>query len=202
MVALDDLIEGKPQRVQSGALLLALSAWHLYLDTSVQSTSSHFIRQADPLVNQGGILTVGLHNDKKHADEGVYWSLPLAHLRVYGKPVVTTRYNGIDQTQVSFDQLLCLTLGSMFSTWHITEASASAAGSVAAAPRSQIGWLQMMGRAAKTYLNSKGPVRDDYSRLIVYGRRLPWRREVSPTTLLWVSAHTNNVHTVRTIRRS
>lgn len=130
-----------------------------------------------------------LHKDKKHADEGVYWSLPLAHLRVYGTPVVTTRYNGIDQTQVSFDQPLYLALGSMFSIWHVTEAdsdfaveivsllaeadlaSASAAESVAAAPRSQIGWLQMMGRAAKTYLDSKGPVRDGYSRLIAYGRR-------------------------------
>jgi hypothetical protein len=188
MVALNDLIEGKPQRVQSGALLLALSAWHLYPDISVQSTSSHFVKQADPLVDQGGIITVGLHNDMKHADEGVYWSLPLAHLRVYGKPVVTTRHNGIDQTQVSFAQLLCLALGSMFSTWHVAEADSDAATEVVSllaeadleaadgdgvlrVERSQIAWLRMMGRAAKTYLTSEGSVRDEYARLIAYGRR-------------------------------
>lgn len=102
MTAMNDLIEGKPQRVQSGALLFALSAWHLYPDISVQSTSLQFIKQADPLVDQGGIITVGLQTRTTNSDDGVYWSLPLAHLKVYGKLMIRTQHYGISHTQISF----------------------------------------------------------------------------------------------------
>ena len=102
MLAMDDLIQGKPQRVQNGALLLALSAWHLYPDISVQSNPAKFVEQKDTLINPGGVITVGLNNHADHADEGVFWSLPLAHLKVYGKPIVITRHNGISHTQVTF----------------------------------------------------------------------------------------------------
>jgi hypothetical protein len=119
MSAMEDLISGKPQRIQSGALLLALSAWHLYPDMSVQSSVPRFVEQHDHLVSPRGIITIGLQNKPNHADQGVYWSLPLAHLRYYGRPVTTTRHAGIDQTQVSFDQFLCLAFGSLLSTWYL-----------------------------------------------------------------------------------
>lgn len=188
MTAMNDLIEGKPQSVQSGALLLALSAWHLYPDISVQSTSLQFIKQADPLVDQGGVITVGLQNRKSHSTDGVYWSLPLAHLRVYGKPVVTTRNNGISHTQITFSQFLIVTLGSLFNLWHISEADVDVAGEIICrlarinetftkSQRGQ-GWqrrstpgLGILGRAAQLYLSSKGPLREEYARLLAYGRR-------------------------------
>ena len=183
MVTMNDLVDGKPQRVQSGGLLLALSAWQLCPDISVQSTSPQLVKQGDHLVTQGGILTVGLQNHTNFADDGVYWSLPLAHLKVYGKPVQTTRYQGINRTQVTLTQLLCLTLGSIFSLWNVLEADLDHATEVVYLLsqamqsgttrwlQSQLPWLQMLGRAAKDYMSSNGFVRDEYARLIAYGHR-------------------------------
>ena len=188
MTAMNDLIEGKPQRVQSGALLLALSAWHLYPDISVQSTSLQFIKQADPLVDQGGVITVGLQNRTSHSNDGVYWSLPLAHLRVYGKPVVTTRHNGISHTQITFSQFLIVTLGSLFSLWHISEADLEVAAEIVCrlaridetftkshreqgCQRRPTPGLAILGRAAQLYLSSKDSLRAEYARLLAFGRR-------------------------------
>ncbi|KAL8791858.1 MAG: hypothetical protein Q9195_005520 [Heterodermia aff. obscurata] len=188
MTAMNDLIEGKPQSVQSGALLLALSAWHLYPDISVQSTLVRFIKQDDPLVDQGGIITVGLQNRTKQSEDGVYWSLPLAHLRVYGKPVVTTRRNGINHTRISFPQFLCVTLGSLFSFWHIPKVDLEDAAEVMCRlaqvdeafvegcrqqghQRRPTPGLALLGRAAQLYLSSKGSPDDEYARLLAYGRR-------------------------------
>ena len=185
---MNDLIEGKPQRVQSGSLLLALSAWHLYPDISVQSTSLQFIKQADPLVDQGGIITVGLQNRTQHSDDGVYWSLPLANLRVYGKPVETTRHNGISHTQITFSQFLCVALGSLFGLWHVSEADLAVSAQIMcrlaradedyAKSHSIQGYqplptsgMGILGRVAQLYLSSKGSLREDYDRLIAYGRR-------------------------------
>ena len=188
MTAMNDLIQGKPQSVQSGALLLALSAWHLYPDISVQSTSLQFIKQADPLVDQGGIITVGIQTRTSGSDDGVYWSLPLAHLRFYGKPVVTTQHNGISRTQITYAQFLCVVLGSLFGFWRILECDVDIAAEIivrlAAANKAfaesnsakeyrrlatfEIGTL---GRAAQLYLSSKGSLRNEYARLLAYGRR-------------------------------
>ena len=183
MTAMNDLIEGRPQRVQSGAILLALSAWHLYPDISVQSTSLRFIKQADPLVDQGGIITVGLQNRTNHSEDGVYWSLPLAHLKVYGKPVIRTQHYGISHTQITFAQFLCVTLGSLFGLWRILDSDLDVAAEIMCRlaevdetvskchHKRKAAGIGILGRAAQLYLSSKGSLRDEYARLLAYGRR-------------------------------
>jgi len=116
MVSMDNLVKGVPQRVQCGALLLGLSAWHLYPDMVVYGKSIKEIRYNDSLVSIGGILTVGLQNDENN-DQGVYWSLPLAHLRYYGHPVKSTRAVSQDVSRVSMDQLAQVALGAVLSAW-------------------------------------------------------------------------------------
>ena len=158
MSAMEDLISGKPQRIQSGALLRALSAWHLYPDMSVQSSVPRFVAQHDHLVSPRGIITIGLQNKPNHADQGVHCSLPLAHLRYYGRPVTTTRHAGIDQTQVSFDEFLCLAFGSLLSTWSISDSEVEIAAKVVsllASLPSVPPWLRTLGRAADMFLASK-----------------------------------------------
>ena len=114
MMGMNNLVLGIPQGVQNGALLLGLSAWHLYPDMVVQGTRD--IRYKDLLIKDGGILTVGLQNIEGH-DEGVYWSLPLAHLRYYGDPVLKSRSISEDSSRVSMEQLSKVALGAVFSGW-------------------------------------------------------------------------------------
>ncbi|KAF2719024.1 hypothetical protein K431DRAFT_229354, partial [Polychaeton citri CBS 116435] len=117
MVALDNLILGQPQRIHSGDVLLGISAWHLYPDMAVLQEQTHRVCQNDELIHPGGVITIGLENRPDQAGDGIYWSLPLAHLRYYGVPMQATRYSGLRESQVSFDQFRYVILGSILSTW-------------------------------------------------------------------------------------
>lgn len=85
--AMNDLVQGKPLRVQDPDVLCGLSSWHLYPDLSVQHSTTTSVKQSDPLIKRGGIITLGLLEGSAGSKEGIYWSLPLAHLRFYGDPV-------------------------------------------------------------------------------------------------------------------
>ncbi|ORY14331.1 hypothetical protein BCR34DRAFT_646751 [Clohesyomyces aquaticus] len=111
--AMNDLVSGKGLRIQSGDVLLGLSAWHLYPDISVQSPRPCFVSQGDTLISMGGIAAVGLVGQaERPTDDGFYWSLPLSHLKHYSDPVQTTRHSGLSESDVSYDQFLLVILGS------------------------------------------------------------------------------------------
>ncbi|KAI8945296.1 hypothetical protein F4801DRAFT_584572 [Xylaria longipes] len=73
---------GVPQLVETGSILLGISSWHIYPDMVVLQSSATPIRQADSLVNDAGMLTIGL-NTARPSKTGVSWSLPLGQLRYY-----------------------------------------------------------------------------------------------------------------------
>jgi hypothetical protein len=119
MISAEKLISGVPQSVSDGSILLGLSAWHIYPDLLALEKSDRFIKQKDKLVDQGGVLTVGLQSASPRQDCGIYWSLPLAYFRYYGDPVTTTKALGDHSSKVSIDQLLNLALGCLFGEWNI-----------------------------------------------------------------------------------
>ena len=57
---MEKIIQGTPHSIQSGALLPALSAWHLYPNLVVLGPSHGDVKQKDDLITQGGIVTLGL----------------------------------------------------------------------------------------------------------------------------------------------
>ena len=116
LVSMESIIMGMPQRIQSGALLLGLSAWHLYPDMVVHGSVIKKIEQSDQLVPTGTIVTLGLES-VAGADIGVYWSLPLAHLRFYGDPVQLIRSTGHDASRIPAEQLIYVVLGVLVRNW-------------------------------------------------------------------------------------
>ena len=120
MVALENLILGMPQRVHDGAVLLALSSWHLYPDIVALGESDVAVHFNDPLVADGACLTVGLQSVNEDEAKGVFWSLSLAHLRYYGEPVVSSRSTALEFSRVSFSDLELVVLGSVLGGWHDT----------------------------------------------------------------------------------
>ena len=127
MLALENLINGQPQRIQSGAVLLGISAWHIYPDMTVLLDKTYTVVQDDGLVGSGGVVTVGLENRPDQSGDGIFWSLPLAHLRYYGTPSVTKRYSGLLESQVSFDDFRYVILGIVLSGWGPQESDWSSA---------------------------------------------------------------------------
>ena len=63
MRILEEVVQGSGREVNSGDVLLGLSAWHIYPDIVVLGRKTTEVFQKDSLVKQGGIVTIGLSVD-------------------------------------------------------------------------------------------------------------------------------------------
>ncbi|KAI4117187.1 MAG: hypothetical protein LQ338_007598 [Usnochroma carphineum] len=176
---MDLLIQGMPQRIQDGAVLLALASWHIYPDMCVLGAESKMVRLNDSLVRDGGIVTIGLQNVDPERGDGIFWSLPLAHLRFYGDPVVKTASAGDQSSRVSMDQLLFVSLGSTISTWGkfgsdiVTPIRLihDILGKLELASMMGVEWSRPILEATNRFLNSQGQEHEELSRLVQFGIR-------------------------------
>ncbi|PVI00023.1 hypothetical protein DM02DRAFT_491291, partial [Periconia macrospinosa] len=126
---MDRLVAGIPQEIQNGAALLGLSAWHLYPDMHIFSPNIVPVTMDDPLMNKGGVLSLGLFekpHTTKSTHDGVYWSLSLAHLRYYGPPVPAARFVGGD-SRITFPQLKLVFFVCLLRYWQLDPAHDSIA---------------------------------------------------------------------------
>ncbi|PGH07739.1 hypothetical protein AJ80_07944 [Polytolypa hystricis UAMH7299] len=192
---MERLIEGTAQRVQTPAVLLGLSSWHIYPDLLVLgNVNIEPIKQLDPLVSNGGLLTIGMQLESG-SDESIFWSLPLSFLRWYGDPVVTTGYIGPGHSRISPTELLFVTLGCLFEQWGPIASNNDFAASWVSlifdvCKNSNVplalglhepqdddvlthnqSWLYLLNRAAQAFLDSEDTEKREYQRLISFGRR-------------------------------
>lgn len=118
--AMDDLVQGIPQQVQSGAVLLGISAWHLYPNLTVlgcgQGTTH--VEQKDKIFSDTAVITLGLRVINE-SQTSVSWSLPLAYLRYYGKPVKTSRSVGQENSRILMDEFAYIVIGCVFGGWGV-----------------------------------------------------------------------------------
>lgn len=117
MQGLEDLLKGMPQQISDGAILLALSAWHLYPDMIVLRNKPQKVKFSDPLFPPTGVITVGLESVDPTFDQGIKWSLTLSHLRYYGDPVKVEVKE--DNSRVSMEQLRIVGLGAFLGAWGV-----------------------------------------------------------------------------------
>ncbi|KAL8777623.1 MAG: hypothetical protein Q9203_002470 [Teloschistes exilis] len=192
LTQMEALVQGISQQARSGETLLALSSWHLYPDLTVVAPSMAHVRQNDPLFGSGGMLTIGLETPISRTNNGVHWSLPLAYLRHYGRPVVSTcSINSASRSRLSLPELLQATLGALLQKWgpagEDTSRSLNWIWSIyqilkedAKIDRgvlylrtnvTQHCWLALLSEAADRYLASSGLERQHNNKLISLGRR-------------------------------
>lgn len=119
---MENLICGMPQAVQNGACLVRLSSWHLYPDMSIFSPDLVEVKMDDSLVTQGGVLSLGLSAIPlvSFKGDGVCWSLSLAQLRFYGRPVEVQRALGTD-SRITFSQLNLVIFAAAMKEWQLSD---------------------------------------------------------------------------------
>ena len=117
MTLLDKLINGMPQSISKGAVLLGLSAWHIFPDLNVVGTTTANILFRDTVVAPGGIITIGLQSIHENDDNGMRWSLDLSYLRHYGDPVSISVSSTADGSRVTADELHLVAFGSVLEAW-------------------------------------------------------------------------------------
>lgn len=115
MSTTDSLIRGMPHSV-NGAVLVAISAWHIYPDMDLFGDHNKSFTFNDQLVQRGGCLTIGLEDRSPENAKGVHWSLSLARLRYYGAPMVLTA-SFVEESKVSFEEFALVIFGSLLGTW-------------------------------------------------------------------------------------
>jgi hypothetical protein len=192
METLNAIVQGAPQQVQDGAVLLGLSAWHLYPDMHILGNTPKEIKMKDPLVADGGTITLGLQHNGRQGPRGVHWSLSLAHLKYYGKPVITTRSTESDSSRITFNELWTAALGSLWSMW-----GASFAGDALHGARfittlwdtidqachqdlafkesfelKNFKWLKSLAQASRNIIESEGVEHNTAMRLFGLGQRI------------------------------
>ena len=192
MLGLEDLLRGMPQQVSNGAVLRALSSWHLFPNLIVLVDKIVNVKFEDPLFPEQAVVTVGLQSSDEEHDNGIQWSLTLSHLRYYGDPVAVIT-DGND-SRVDMKQLHMVIFGSMLGLWSIPAEEVREVAvwfqvlwntlEVAVSKEviaSALPWLRTMVEIADEILLSQG---DDWetSRLLVhYGSRRASRFLAEPT---------------------
>ncbi|KAI3327294.1 hypothetical protein HD806DRAFT_388891 [Xylariaceae sp. AK1471] len=119
---LEKVICGMSCSIADGAVVIALMSWHLYPDLILLSPETLIINQKDDLV-QSSQITIGLARPDtggRANNQGVHWSLSLAHLRYYGSGRVTSRSlhcTPSGNPRFTFDEFLLIFLGACMSKW-------------------------------------------------------------------------------------
>ncbi|KAE9369920.1 hypothetical protein N431DRAFT_414266 [Stipitochalara longipes BDJ] len=119
MLCMERLLNEEPQQVSDRAVLLALSAWHLYPDLVVYGEEATNVKFHDLLIPKQAILTLGLGAMRADCDDGVRWSLALSHLRYYGDPVKVS--SNEDVSRVTIRQFQAVVLGAVFGAWDLAK---------------------------------------------------------------------------------
>lgn len=180
MTMADALIAGKGQRVSDGAILLGIASWHLYPDLSVLGSSTHDIILKDKLVQQGGILTIGMQSAEADTQRGVTWSLPLSFLRYYGSSVLSTKHLGSHSSRISMSQLRLVALGCAIRDCRLSSLKLlEVARSIILLSKisSQYGsgrlpcWLSFLQDAAVDLCSASDSEQDSLQRLVYLGQR-------------------------------
>lgn len=181
MVTLDKLIQGIPYDIQDPEVILGLLAWHIYPDMNVVTGVTKYVKQKDPLIQAGGIITIGLQGTPLLGSQGLSWSLPLSHLRYYGQAVISTGSVEEANSRISFQQLQFVTLGTLTRAWFRKDEDMEKLSEFFIELQKFFsrdepsggppGWMMLISYAAKSYILTAGREREDANRLIAWGRR-------------------------------
>ncbi|RSL70908.1 hypothetical protein CEP53_001767 [Fusarium sp. AF-6] len=145
MKVLENLLQNMPQEVPDRAVLMAISAWHLYPDLLVCQDRTTKVTLGDPLFPQAAILTLGLEPRDSRNDNLCQWSLALSHLKYYGDPVKVRSEEAFQR--VSFQELWVVALGALLRQWQLPSSSL----------KSSIIWFKHLGEVIKTSPASSSP---------------------------------------------
>ncbi|KAH7304577.1 hypothetical protein B0I35DRAFT_445054 [Stachybotrys elegans] len=112
---MEDLFRNIPQQVPDRAVLMAISAWHLYPDLLVCQDKITKVTMGDPLFSPLAVLTLDLEPRNAQNLSLCQWSLALSHLKYYGDPVKVRSEE--DLQRVAFKDLWLVALGAVLRQW-------------------------------------------------------------------------------------
>ncbi|KAF5231054.1 hypothetical protein FAUST_9495 [Fusarium austroamericanum] len=180
---MEAVVSGVAQSIRDASIILALTSWHLYPDMFVLGAGPDPVVQHDPLLPTEAKVTLGQSSYTPGADSLACWSLPLAYLKYYGDPVLTTRTIGESTSRLSISEFAHVVFGSVIANWGIYGRSVDQAAEFFVAlnaylikkegyhNRGRRSWMKLLAEAADGYLTSSGIERQTIHSLIMRGHR-------------------------------
>lgn len=180
MCGLERLLNGESQSVTDGAILLAISAWHLYPNLLVLGREPTNVDFGDRGIHTSGILTVGItgaQGPKEGAKEGIYWSMALSHYRHYGRALNAV---GEIDDRLTIDQLHFVALGSLLRDWNVSRKDVEPAAKWLVALEDYLNhtespgcppWLAILTKAAREVSAVDNPRKKEALALVEFGQR-------------------------------
>lgn len=184
MAGFESLLQGRPQTVTDNAVLVALSAWHLYPKLIVYAAEHKLVDFNDALFPVSAAVTVGLELSEQHDKApGFRWSMALSHLKYYGHDVVVEV--DTENVRITMEDLALIALGALFRRWNVKRSDEADALSalvllqdlleqsnyLEADGREELGWFIVITGAAKRLQETMGRADANAQRLVQYGRR-------------------------------
>lgn len=181
LIGMENLVQGRPQDASDGSVLLAISSWHIYPDLMVLGSSTKTVKFDDPLVQAGGIITIGLHEGFEGEVPGMHWSLTLSEYRFYERKATVHSHD--ETTRISMEELLVVALGSLFRAWEISKADEGATAqwlvrlelfvrsTLHDAGQNYEAWLGTLANASRQLLRISKENPAYASQLVAWGRR-------------------------------
>jgi hypothetical protein len=179
MSVVDKLLSGVPQGVHDGAALVGLTSWHLYPEMQIYENEFKEVKFTDELVPQSGLLTIGLRS-RPDIDEGIRWSLPLAKLRYYGDPVVSTKRLDSRSSREPFENIMFVALGCLSKVWPDDDHERYHSlctyysllwGAFEHHNAATSAWMSEIAEASRKFLDSSREERRSFKKLLDFGRR-------------------------------
>lgn len=183
LMSIERLLEGVPQSITDGSIILALTSWHLYPNMFRFGAGSDIATQHDDLVPEGAVITLGQWSRPPDADPELFWSLPLAYLKYYGDPVLRTRSLGDSTSRLTFSEFTHVILGSLLANWKVRGDGIERACECLSAMGDYVSnhgsnkvnnsrsWLQTLAMAADSYISASASERPYTQGLTLRGYR-------------------------------
>ncbi|KAF4957164.1 hypothetical protein FSARC_11373 [Fusarium sarcochroum] len=180
---MEAVVSGVAQSIRDASIILALTSWHLYPDMFVLGAGSDPVAQHDPLLPAEAKVTLGQSSYTPGADSLACWSLPLAYLKYYGDPVLTTRTIGESTSRLSVPEFAYVVFGSVIANWGVYGNSVDRAAEFFVAlnaclirnggyhNRGRRSWTKLLAEAADAYLTSSGIEQQMIHGLMMRGHR-------------------------------
>ncbi|KAF4451057.1 hypothetical protein F53441_5921 [Fusarium austroafricanum] len=174
MKGMELLVLGVSQRVNNGAILLAMSSWHLYSDLEVLLCETKSVHLKDSLM-QSSVVTVSAQRSDSQKD-GVFWSLPLSRMRFYSPPVTTERQFALDTNRVTTAEFCIAVLGGVTGPWYDDGYQRDDILESILLLENWLGpgsppWLTMLSNASSLLLRAQGLELQQYCKLLGRGAR-------------------------------
>ncbi|KAJ2985470.1 hypothetical protein NUW58_g5512 [Xylaria curta] len=178
MTGVESLLNGQPQSVTDGGIILAISSWHVFPNLMVLGPQTTSVSFGDPLMPSAGLLTLGITTGGDELEEkpGIYWSIPLSHHRYYGKPVKAVGEIG---DRLTMDELHLVALGSILRHWNTPRDQIDLSAQwfislwrcLGTTPLRPLRWLEILAKASNKLLSSDESSKRNMMRLVDFGYR-------------------------------